>query len=77
MTKQEIIAELPTLSPQDRFEIRMKIVEMDDDGQFDDDDALTPEQMAMIDSRMAEYARNSSSAIPLDEFKSRILRRIK
>lgn len=76
MTKLEILEELPKLSPEDRFEIRLKIAELEDDEWLDGDDPLTPEQKAMLDKRIEDYEQNPDSAIPWDVVKSRILRRL-
>lgn len=76
MSKNEIIAELPRLTREDRIEIRLKLAELDDDEWLDDDDPLTPEDKALIELRIAAHEKDPGSAIPLDEFKSRIARRL-
>lgn len=70
MSKLEILEELPKLSAEDRFEIRLKIAELDDDPWLEDQEVvLTPEQIALLDERIAEHERDPASAIPWSEFK--------
>jgi hypothetical protein len=74
---EEILEELPKLSPEERYEIRLKIIELDDDDWLDDDDPLTPAQKTMLDERIAEYERNPGAAILLEDLKRKFLERIK
>jgi putative addiction module component (TIGR02574 family) len=76
MSKTEILEELPKLTPEDRDEIRLKLAEIDGDRWFDGDDPLTDEQKALIESRIEEHERNPETAIPWDEFKARLNRRL-
>ena len=55
MSKTEILDELPKLTKAERFEIRLKLAELDGDGWLDDDDPLTDEQK----DRKFESARNT------------------
>jgi hypothetical protein len=41
MSKAEILEELPKLAPEDRYEIRLKLAELDGDDWLDDDDPRT------------------------------------
>ena len=50
MSKTEILEELPRLTPEDRYEIRVKLAELDGDRWLDDDDPLTDEQKALLDA---------------------------
>lgn len=72
MSKTEILAELPKLTPEDRFEIRLKLAELDGDRWLDDDDPLTDEQKALLDARLADIEQNPNASIPWDEAKKRI-----
>ena len=72
MSKTEILAELPKLTPDERFEIRVKLAEIDGDRWLDDDDPLTDEQKEMLDARLAEVEQNPNASIPWDEAKKRI-----
>ena len=53
MSKTEILEELPKLTPEDRYEIRLKLAELDGDGWLDDDDPLTDEEKALLEARLA------------------------
>ena len=72
MSKTEILAELPKLTPDERFEIRVKLAELDSDGWLDDDDPLTDEQKALLDTRLADMEQNPNASIPWEEAKKRI-----
>ena len=72
MSKTEILAELPRLTPDERFEIRLKLAELDGDRWFDDDDPLTDEQKALLDARLADMEQNPNASIPWEEAKKRI-----
>jgi putative addiction module component (TIGR02574 family) len=76
MSKAEILAELPTLTPQERDEIRLKLAELDGDRWLDDDDPLSDEEKALIEVRIAAHERNPETAIPWEEFKQRLNRRL-
>ncbi|MGZ5437821.1 MAG: addiction module protein [Pyrinomonadaceae bacterium] len=72
MSKTEILAELPELTPDERFEIRVKLAELDGDRWLDDDDPLTDEQKALLDTRLADMKQNPNASIPWEEAKKRI-----
>jgi putative addiction module component (TIGR02574 family) len=76
MNKTEILDELPKLTPQERFEIRVKLAELDGDRWLDDDDPLTDEQKALLDARVADMERNPGASIPWDEARKRIESRL-
>ncbi len=65
MSAPEILAEIPKLTTAERDEIRRKLAELDGY-----DSPLTEEEIALIDSRLAEHQDNAQSAIPWAEFKS-------
>jgi putative addiction module component (TIGR02574 family) len=66
------LAELLKLSASDRIEIAMalwdSLAETDRDAQL----ALTPEQEAELDRRLAEHIANPASAIPWDEVRRKL-----
>ena len=76
MSKTEIIAELPKLTPGERFEIRLKLAELDGDRWLDEDDPLTDEQRMLLDDRLADMEQNPSASIPWDEAKKQIEARL-
>jgi putative addiction module component (TIGR02574 family) len=79
MSKAEILAELPKLSPEERDEIRAKLDEVDrraEDEWLDEDDPLTEEQKQLIEARIAAHEKDPGSAIPWEEFEARLKRRL-
>lgn len=76
MSKTEILAELPKLTPDERFEIRVKLAELDGDRWLDDDAPLTDEQKALLDARVADLEQNPNTSIPWEEAKKRIEARL-
>jgi putative addiction module component (TIGR02574 family) len=62
MSKAEIHDEIPKLTPEEREEIRLKLDELDD--------ALTAEELALVDARMEAHRWDPSSAIPIEEMKA-------
>jgi putative addiction module component (TIGR02574 family) len=76
MSKSEILAELPKLTPDERYEIRVKLAELDGDRWLDDDDPLTDEQKLLLDARLANMEENPNASIPWDEAKKRIEARL-
>ena len=67
MSKTEILEELPKLTPEERFEIRLKLAELDRDGWLDDDDPLTTQEKALLEARMADMDQHPEGSIPWDE----------
>jgi putative addiction module component (TIGR02574 family) len=76
MSKTEILEELPKLTSQERHEIRLKLAELDGDGWLDDDDTLIDEEKALIESRLEAHEKNPDTAIPWEEVKARLNRRL-
>jgi len=76
MSKIEILHELPKLTKEERHEIRLKLAELDGDGWLDDDDPLSDEEKALIETRLEAHEKNPQSAIPWEEFDSRLRRRL-
>jgi putative addiction module component len=67
MSKTEILEELPKLTPDERFEIRVKLAELGGDHWLDDDDPLTDEQKAVLESRLADMEAHPEKSIPWEE----------
>jgi len=76
MSKTEILEELPKLTSEERHEIRMKLAELDGDDWLDDDGPLTEEQKTLIESRIEAHEKNPETAIPWEEVKARLNRRL-
>ncbi|HEX3721038.1 MAG TPA: hypothetical protein VH595_24070 [Verrucomicrobiae bacterium] len=58
MSKAEILAELPKLTKKDRYEIRVKLAEMDSGGWLDVDDPLDDSEKATLEARLVLYEKN-------------------
>ena len=58
MSKTEILEELPKLTKTERQEIRLKLAELDSDDWLDDEDPLTVQEKALLEARLAAYAKN-------------------
>lgn len=72
MSKTEILEELPKLTSAERYEIRLKLAELEGDDWLDDDDPLTDEQKALIESRIEAHEKNPETAIPWEEVRRRL-----
>ena len=66
------LAELLKLSPRERAEIAMALWESLTDTEREAELALTPEQEAELDRRLAEHIANPGSAIPWDEVRRKL-----
>jgi hypothetical protein len=64
MTKAQILEELPRLTPEERYEIRVRLSEFDDDPWLDDDDPLTNKDKKLIETRIEAHERSPDTAIP-------------
>ncbi len=76
MSKAEILDEIMKLTSEERWEIRLKLAELDGDGWLDDDDPLTDEQKALLDARLADMEQHPEKSIPWEEAKRRIDERL-
>jgi putative addiction module component (TIGR02574 family) len=76
MSKTEILEELPRLTSEERSEIRLKLAELDGDDWLDEADPLTDEQKALVESRIEAHEQNPETAIPWEEARARINRRL-
>ena len=75
MSKTEILDELPKLTKEERFEIRLKLAELDGDNWLDDDDPLSDEQKALLESRLRDMDLYPETSIPWTEAKRRLQER--
>ena len=76
MSKAEILAELPKLSPEDRAEIQAKLEELAGDGWLDADDPLTDEQKALLEARLDDLENHPEKSIPWSEGKAQLKNRL-
>lgn len=74
MNKATLLAEIMQLTPKERRDLVEDLLAVVEE---DEDFALTPEQMAEIDRRIAEHERDPSSAVPWEEVKERLLARFR
>jgi putative addiction module component (TIGR02574 family) len=65
MSFNEVIAELPRLTFEERQILIRRALELDDP-------PLSAADEALIEKRLAEHHANPSSSIPLDELKTRL-----
>jgi putative addiction module component (TIGR02574 family) len=72
MNKATLLAEIMQLTAKERRNlIEELLAAVEEDEAF----ALTPEQKAEIDRRIAEHERDPSSAVPWEEVRDRLLAR--
>ena len=76
MSKEEIIEELPKLSPEDRAEIQARLDELAGQGWLDGGE-LTDEEKRLLDARLDECDRNPSSFVPWEQAKARLIAHLK
>ena len=76
MSKAEILAEIPKLTPQEREEIYLKLAELDDNKWMDADDPLTDADKALIESRIEAHEKNPQTAVLWEEFDARLKQRL-
>jgi putative addiction module component (TIGR02574 family) len=76
MSKAEIFAVLPKLSPAEREEIRLKLAELDGNDWLDEDDPLSNDDKALIKSRIEAHEKNPQTAIPWKDFEAKLNRKI-
>lgn len=72
MSKAEILDEIPSLTPEERDEIRRKLDELDGNPWDDADDSLTSEEKALLDARIADMEAHPETSIPWAEAEARL-----
>jgi len=65
MSFNEVLAELPRLTLPQRQLLVRRAIELDDQG-------LSPEVEAVVESRLAQHRRDPHSAIPLEVMEQRL-----
>ena len=75
MSKIEILDELPKLTKEERFEIRLKLAELDGDNWLDDDDPLSDEQKTLLEARLRDMEMHPETSVPWAEAKRRLQER--
>lgn len=75
MSKTEILDELPKLTKTERQEIRLRLAELDSEDWIDND-SLTVHERALLDARLATYAKDPDAGSTLEEVEGRIRDRL-
>ena len=76
MSKTEILEELPKLTKTERQEIRLRLAELDSDDWLDDEEPLTIHEKALLETRLAAYAKNPDAGSTWEEVEARIRARL-
>ena len=76
MSKGEILDELPPLTKIERQEIRLRLAELDSEDWLDDADPLTVHEKALLEARLAAYAKDPDAGSTWEEVESRIRGRL-
>ena len=77
MSKAEILAELPKLTPAERQEVRLQLARLDGEEWFDAGEPLTDAEKALLDARLAAYAKDPEAGSSWEEVEARIRARLK
>ena len=77
MSKAEILAELPKLTPAERQEVRLKLTQIDREEWLDTNEPLTDTEKALLDARLAAYEKDPDAGSSWEEVEARILARLK
>ena len=72
MSKTEILEELPKLTKTERQEIRLRLAELDSDDWFGDKDLVTGHEKALLEERLAAYAKDPDAGSTWEEVERRI-----
>jgi hypothetical protein len=72
MSKTEILNELPKLTKMERQEIRLRLAELDSEDWLDDEEPLTVREKALLDARLAAYAKDPDAGGTWEEVEGRI-----
>ena len=76
MSKTEILEELSKLTKTERHEIRLKLAELDSADWFDDEEPLTVQEKALLEARLAAYAKDPDAGSTWEEVEGRIRARL-
>lgn len=77
MSKAEILAELPKLTPAERQEVRRLLTKLDGEAWLDAAEPLTDAEKALLDARLAAYEKDPDSGGSWEEVEARIRARLK
>jgi putative addiction module component (TIGR02574 family) len=71
MSLAEILDQIPRLTSEERQQVVEKVFELEGDW-LDGDDALSPEEKHLLESRLAKHDLNPDSGVPWEEAKARL-----
>ena len=70
MSKTEILEELPKLTKTERQEICLRLAELDSEDWLDDEEPLTVHERALLDARLAAYAKDPDAGSTWEEVRA-------
>jgi putative addiction module component (TIGR02574 family) len=76
MSKAEILAELPKLTPAERQEVRLKLARLDGEEWLNTSEPLTEAEKALLDARLAAYEKDPNVGSSWEEVEARIRARL-
>lgn len=76
MSKTEILEELPKLTKTERQEILLRLAELESDDWLDDEEPLTLHEKALLETRLAAYAKDPDAGSTWEEVEGRIRARL-
>lgn len=71
MSFNEVMAELPMLTPEQRDLLRIRLAELAGE-EWMDAGELTPEEKALIEARIAEHERNPAAAVSWEVMEAKL-----
>ncbi len=71
MSLAEILDELPRLTPEERHQVVEKVLALEGDW-IEDDEALSPEERRLVESRLAAHDLDPDSALRWEDVKARL-----
>ena len=77
MSFNEVMAELSKLSPAERQELRLHLARLDGGDWIDADDPLTDAEKALLDARLAAYAKDPDAGSTWEQVEARIRAKLK
>ena len=75
MSKNEILAELPKLTPADRTEVRRRLAELDADS-WDQSERLTEAEISLLNSRLTALEADAEAGASWEEVETRLRSRL-
>ena len=76
MSKTEILEELLKLTKTERQEIRLRLAELHSEDWLDDEERLTIHEKALLEARLAGYAKDPHAGSTWEEVEGRIQARL-